>query len=138
MFIRQIFSSEKSVNLTIQGTRFIVVGIFTASLDFILLYLFTEAFKSHYLVSSCVAFLVAVSLNYMLSIKWVFIDGKFSRQYEYLLFLILSGCGLLLNALVMWISVEILFLHYMIGKTLSMVFVTLWNFFGKKKLVFAG
>ena len=55
---------------------------------------------------------------------------------EVLLFWIISAGGLCLNQIVMRVLVGSAGMDYMAAKGCSIVIVTVWNFFGKKKIVF--
>ncbi len=52
--------------------KFAAVGIFSFVVDWLLFVILTERFGIDYLVSTTVSFLVSVSLNYALSMKYVF------------------------------------------------------------------
>ena len=116
--------------------RFTAVGSFTAAIDVLLLYVFVHFVRLHYLVAAGLSFSLAVLINYFLSILWVFPSGKFSRRTEVLLFWIISAGGLCLNQVVMRGLVELAGMDYMAAKGCSIIIVTVWNFFGKKKIVF--
>ncbi len=137
MKISEIFANDINLNKTIQFLRFILVGGSTAFIDFLLLFILTYFFNVNYLVSAAIGFLIGSTLNYLLSIKWVFINGKFSKLYtEFIVFLIFTTLGLVLNHFVMFIFSEILLYNYMISKMISLIIVTLFNFLTKKYLIF--
>jgi putative flippase GtrA len=74
--------------------------------------------------------------NYLLSVRWVFIPGKFRREIEFSFFMITSLVGLVLNQLTMWFFVNVPRVNYLYAKAFAIVFVTVWNFTTKKRLVF--
>jgi putative flippase GtrA len=115
---------------------FSAVGGFTATIDVVLLYVFAHFLGLHYFLSAGLSFSIAVLINYCLSIIWVFPSGKFSRRTEVLLFWMISAGGLVLNQIVMSALVGAAGLDYMAAKICSIVIVTIWNFYGKKKIVF--
>jgi putative flippase GtrA len=116
--------------------RFSAVGGFTAAIDVALLYVFAHFLRLHYFLAAGLSFSIAVLINYCLSIVWVFPSGKFSRRMEVLLFWIISAGGLGLNQIVMMGLVGLAGTDYMAAKICSIVIVTIWNFYGKKKIVF--
>lgn len=119
-----------------QAFRFCIIGGFTAGLDIAFLYALVRFWGIHYFVASGLSFTVAVLLNYYLSILWVFASGKSSLRTEMILFWTVSAGGLGLNQVVMRILVGGAGIDYMLAKWASLVIVTVWNFVGKKKIVF--
>jgi putative flippase GtrA len=133
---KDVFSVSRPGNVSSQFIRFTFTGAFTAGLDFLLLILLVEGFSVHYLLAGAVSFVVAVTLNYLISLVWVFEGGRYSRPAEFLGFFATSGVGLGLNQLILWVSVGSLLLDYRISKIVSIVIVTVWNYATKKYLVF--
>lgn len=131
-----VLTSAKDDTLS-QLTRYTVVGGLAFSVDFGLLFVLTHFFHIHYLVSAAMAFLFGLSVNYFLSISWVF--GKRSvgnRWVEFLVFALIGVAGLGLNEVFMWVFTEFARFHYLISKIGSTVFVYLWNFFARKLTLF--
>ena len=119
-----------------QIRRFVLVGAGTVSVDYAALYAMTSRMHVGYLISTAVAFMVASTLNYLLSAWWVFESGKLSRILEFSFFVVTSLAGLVINQLSMWLLVSLCGLNYLFAKAISIVIVTVWNFVSKKKLVF--
>ena len=93
--------------------KFAAVGIFSFVVDWLLLVILTEGFGIDYLVSTTVSFLVSVSLNYALSMKYVFEHrDDMSRKREFTIFAILSCIGLGLTDVLMFAGVTILNIAY--------------------------
>ena len=139
--MKKIIANIININLPtvhyVQFVRYLIVGIFTASLDFLTLYVLVHNNIIGYFISAAIGFLLGSSLNYFISIKWVFYSGKFkSRAGEFALFIILTSIGLLINQLVMYMSVSIFEMYYMLAKVLSLVVVTVYNYSFKKYMVF--
>ncbi len=133
---KDVFSISRPSNVSSQFIRFTFTGSFTASLDFLLLVLLVEGFSAHYLVAAAISFVVAVTLNYLISLVWVFEGGRYSRPAEFLGFFATSGVGLGLNQLILWVSVGSLLLDYRISKIVAIAIVAVWNYATKKYLVF--
>lgn len=127
---------KKLHSLGVQGGKFIIVGAATATLDFMVLYLLTDHVGLGYFVSSAIGFILGSSCNYFLSIKWVFIPGKFRQSVEFTFFMATSSIGLVINQLVMWVFVSVMLINYLVAKCFALVIVTIWNFVTKKKFVF--
>jgi putative flippase GtrA len=122
---------------SVQIRRFVLVGAGTVSVDYAVLYLMTSRMHVTYLISAAVAFMFASTLNYLLSVWCVFESGKLSRVFEFSFFLVTSLAGLVFNQLSMWLLVSLWGLNYLLAKAISILIVTAWNFFSKKKLVFS-
>lgn len=115
-----------------QFFKFGVVGIIAFIVDYLSLYLLTEFLNLYYLISSIISFLLSIIVNYILSIKWVFDIKKKQSFKDVIIFTLLSAIGLLINLLVMYLSVEVFKIHYMIGKLIATFIVMIWNFVTRK------
>lgn len=116
--------------------RFAVVGGLAFVIDFALLLHLTEMVGFNYLLSATISFIVSVLFNYVLSVFWVFDGRKQCRSLlQVLLFFVLATCGLLLNNAIMWFSVEILAISYIIGKLVATAVVMIFNFVTRKILL---
>ena len=115
-----------------QILRFGVVGGLAFIIDYIVLYVLTDIFHIYYLISSCISFTVSVIFNYILSIKWVFDVNKKQGLKEFILFIILSVIGLIINEIIMYLMVDIMNIHYMISKLFSTGVVMVYNFITRK------
>ena len=125
--------------LAAQITKFGVVGILAFFIDYGLLALLTEVFGLYYLASATVSFIVSVVFNYVASMRYVFTHKEgLSRRREFLIFVVLSVLGLVLNNLCMWAGVELLGAHYLIVKIGATVIVAIWNFVTRKAFLDAG
>lgn len=124
------------MKLRIQGSRFTIVGITTATLDFITLYVLTDFAGLGYFISAAIGFIFGTLCNYVLSIKWVFIAGKYKQSIELTFFILTSLIGLIINQFVMWLFVGVLLINYLVAKCASIMIVAIWNFVSKKKFVF--
>lgn len=123
---------------TRQFMKFAAVGIFSFVVDWLLLVILTEGFGIDYLVSTTVSFLVSVSLNYALSMKYVFEHrDDMSRKREFTIFAILSCIGLGLTDVLMFAGVTILNIAYQAMKVIATFCVTWYNFFTRKKFLSA-
>ena len=115
-----------------QFFKFGVVGVIAFIVDYLSLYLLTEFLNVYYLISSIISFLLSIIVNYLLSIKWVFDIKKKQSFKDVIIFTLLSAIGLLINLLVMYLSVEVFKIYYMIGKLIATFIVMIWNFVTRK------
>ncbi|MFA9375943.1 MAG: GtrA family protein [Lachnotalea sp.] len=116
-----------------QIMKFGVVGFICFFIDYFVLYAVTEFLGIDYLISSGISFSVSVIVNYILSIKFVFVTKKdANKAKEFILFVILSLVGLLLNQMIMWFTVEKLTIYYMLAKIIATAIVMVYNFISRK------
>ena len=118
--------------LIIQLIKFGIVGVVATVIDFGVLMFLTEILHIDVLVSSAVAFSVSVIANYILSMLFVFKGGKNGKVKEFILFVVLSIGGLLINQFIMWLGTEIMTAYYLWAKVFALVFVPIYNFVTRK------
>ena len=63
---------NKTDNTVVQLFRYTFVGGVAFIFDFGSLFILTEYIKIYYLVSAAIAFIIGLTINYLLSISWVF------------------------------------------------------------------
>ena len=118
--------------LIIQLIKFGIVGVIATLIDLAVLMVLKEFMKVDVLVASAVAFSVSVIANYILSMLFVFKSRGNSKVKEFLVFVILSIGGLLLNQFIMWLGTEIMTAYYLWVKAFALVFVPIYNFITRK------
>lgn len=124
-------------NTLVQLFRYTFVGGIAFLFDFGSLYFLTDWMYVHYLISAALAFLVGITVNYVLSIAWVFQVRTMKNVWvEVSLFTVIGVVGLGMNELIIWLSTEMAKFHYLISKLFSTASVYLWNFFARKFLLF--
>jgi putative flippase GtrA len=125
--------------LIAQFMKFGVVGVIAFAIDFGLLVLLTEVFGVNYLVSATISFVVSVIFNYVASMRYVFTHKEdMSRRKEFVIFVVLSAIGLVINDVCMWAGVTLLAINYMVTKIFATVVVAVWNFVTRKIFLDAG
>lgn len=118
--------------MILQLFRFAVVGVIAAVVDVGVLVILKELLSVDVLIASAISFCVSVTVNYLLSMRFVFKGKKQSRVKEFIIFVILSVGGLGLNQLILWIGVEFTEIYYLVIKFLAMVIVPIYNFITRK------
>jgi putative flippase GtrA len=88
--------------------------------------------------ASITSFMLATAANYLLSILLAFERGRFRRHVELLRFSIVVLVGLGLNTFLVWLLVYPLSVHPTAAKVLAVPFVLVWNYLGRRLLVFSG
>lgn len=129
-----------------QFMKFGVVGVIAFFIDYGLLAFCTEILGINYLVSATIGFTVSVVFNYIASMRYVFTHREdMSRRREFIIFVVLSVIGLIINNALMWAGVELLpwpeWLQehsYLIVKIFATAVVMVWNFVTRKIFLDAG
>ena len=135
-FLKRVFVTDTS-NGWIQLFRYLFVGGFAFLVDYSLLYVLTEYVHLHYLISASISFIAGLVTNYILSTHWIFRHSKLeSKTAEFIIFSIIGVVGLGLNNLLLYAFTDRLHLHYMLSKLVTAAIVLLWNFFGRKLILF--
>ena len=116
-----------------QIIKFGFVGFLCFFIDYGIMVFLTEALKINYLISSGCSFSVSVIVNYILSIKFVFdADRDANKIKQFLVFLIFSIGGLIINQIVMWVTVDLLGIFYIISNIGATAIVMVYNFITRK------
>lgn len=119
-----------------QIIKFGFVGFLCFFIDYGIMVFLTEALKINYLISSGCSFSVSVIVNYILSIKFVFdADRDANKVKQFLVFLFFSIGGLIINQIVMWVTVDLLGIFYMISKIGATAIVMVYNFITRKLFI---
>ncbi|MBN1463292.1 MAG: GtrA family protein [Paludibacteraceae bacterium] len=127
----------KTDNICLQLIRYFFVGGCAFVIDISLLFFLTEYVGIYYLISAGISFLVALTVNYFLSVSWVFNKRTVeNRLFEFTLFLVIGLIGLGLNELFLWIFTDKLFIYYLFSKIITTAIVCSWNFFARKFILF--
>lgn len=141
MKIRKILS----VSLMKEFFRYVIVGGISFLADFGTLTLFEEVVFSQegnwqIFVSTAAGFVVGLVMNYILSLVFVFrsSDNKSSGKSvgEFIVFALVGVVGLGITEGLMHLGVNVLHFHYMITKIVTAGIVLVWNYLGRKILVF--
>ena len=128
---------SRTDNTLIQLFRYTFVGGVAFIVDFGLLFILTDFFDIHYLISAALAFLLGLTTNYVLSIVWVFNKRTLKNKwFEGGVFVLIGIIGLVFNELFIWFFTEHVHFHYLQSKVVSTAFVYLWNFFARKFILF--
>ncbi|MBR4333514.1 MAG: GtrA family protein [Clostridia bacterium] len=138
-------------NGLMEGLRFIVTGGVCFLVELAALVLLRDTCGLDTLIAVPIAFLIAVILNYLLCVKWVFSGAGDQGNAAKAGFLVTSVMGLFLNELLMLVfrgvfgEDAVLFTlfgftvtMYMFNKTLSTAIVMVWNYFTKRAILKKG
>ena len=104
------------------------VGVSTFLFDLLLLYIFTDILEMNYLVAAGVAFLIAVSINYVVSRKFVFKGTLRGVKSGYVNFIGIAGIGLLFVVSSMYVLVTVFSLPPLISRIGVAGITGFWNY----------
>lgn len=126
--------------------RYVIVGGVSFLADFGTLTLFEEIVFGQQredwqiFVSTAAGFVVGLIMNYILSLVFVFrsSDNRSSGKSvgEFVIFALVGVVGLGITEGLMHLGVNVLHFHYMITKIVTAGIVLVWNYLGRKILVF--
>lgn len=116
----------------LQVIRFGIVGVIAALVDVGVLVALKELMLFDVLIASAISFGVSVTVNYILSMTFVFKSKNENKLREFVLFVLLSIGGLCLNQFILWIGVRFTSVYYLIVKLLAMIIVPVYNFITRK------
>lgn len=129
--------------------RFVVTGIICFLIEFVILVALKSGLHLDTLIATPIAFLVSVTVNYLICLKWVFQGAEDNGAKTRAAFLFTSIIGLLLNELFMflfriiWGEETVLFTIfgfafslYMLNKIISTILVMIWNYFSKRAVIY--
>lgn len=140
--MKNIFSisllSGQTSKISIQFFRYVIVGGVSAVVDISIFMLCITTFHMHYLVAQTFGFIIGITLNYFLSILWIF-ESIRKKTEETILFLITGIIGLFLSYVLLWVLIDIFHLTVfdnLIAKIISILIVLGWNFTSRKFFIF--
>lgn len=108
--------------------RYAGVGGSTFAFDLTLLWLVTEFLTIPYQVSTAGAFLVAISINYFVSRRYVFKGTSRRVHHGYLYFILVAFGGAAVVTGAVAFLVSFLGLHYLVARTIVACFVGIGNY----------
>ena len=121
------------VNLIKQIIKFGFVGAICFVLDYLLMIFFKEVLGLHYLIATCLSFMISTIANYLLSLRFVFKSRtEMNKGLEFVIYAVLSAIGLGLTELLMWVTVDKLGIYYMVAKIIVTAIVMVYNFITRK------
>ena len=94
---------------------------------------FKEVLGLHYLIATCLSFMISTIANYLLSLRFVFKSRtEMNKGLEFVIYAVLSAIGLGLTELLMWVTVDKLGIYYMVAKIIVTAIVMVYNFITRK------
>lgn len=121
-----------------QIVKFGIVGVLAFVIDYAVLFALVEFFHMDSIAAATISFTVSVIFNYLASMKYVFVGrADQSKRTQFIIFIVLSVIGLLINDGIMWVLNSILkgFIptyYYLVSKIVATAIVMVWNFVSRK------
>ena len=122
----------KNNKLLMQIIKFVIVGGIATIIDYIIFFILHELLKVPTLPSNITSFTISVIYNYIASVKWVFDVKKDDPKKQFVIFLILSIIGLLINTAIIYVTIDILKWYSLICKVIATGIVMVFNFITRK------
>jgi len=116
--------------------RFGIVGGIATIIDIVFLYIFKEFLNIDVILANTLSFIISVTYNYIASITWVFDTNKNkNKKVQFVLFVIFSIVGLIINNIILYILTDKLNIYYLISKVIATIIVMIFNFVTRKKFL---
>ena len=119
-----------------QILKFGVVGMLAFLVDYGVLMLLSQVFGVDPVLSAGISFCVSVVFNYLASMRYVFTHrDDMSKTKEFVIFIVLSAVGLVINEIIMWVGTRWLGttgLAVTVVKVFATAVVMVWNFVSRK------
>ena len=117
--------------------RYLISGSTAALVNFSFLYFFTDILGVWYLFSSAMSFVIAFFVSFYLQKFWTFRDGsKDVLGRQMVLYLLIALFNLCLNALLMYVLVDLFGVWYMLAQFFVTGTIALWSFLIYKLFIF--
>lgn len=115
---------------------YLFISVIATIVDVLFLFLLTDVVKINYLVSGTISFFLGTVVAYTGQKYFTFKDENKRIARQFGLFAFISIIGLLINLGVLKICVDVLGLHYMIGKVIAIGIGFFWNYTANRKITF--
>ena len=98
------------MKLASQIFKFVIVGGISFLVDFVVYTILCNGLRIHYLIAGVAGFVVSVIVNYILSMRFVFVSkDDMGKDKEFVIFVVLSLLGMLLNSLILYICIDLIY-----------------------------
>lgn len=120
-----------------QFAKFSIVGVVNTVTSFTVYVLMIQQAGLDPLLANVIAFIVAVTASFFLNKAWTFRDhGKvYVRQYT--TFFVISGIGLGISTVILFILYTVLHIHYITSFLIAAAVVVFWNFTANRTWTFS-
>lgn len=96
-----------------QILKFVTVGGISFLVDFLVYTILCNVMQIHYIIAGVSGFTVSVVVNYILSMRYVFIPKEDRRKdKEFIIFVILSLIGMFINSVLLFICIDVIYMNF--------------------------
>lgn len=137
---------KEARQLLYEFVRYLFIGGLAFLVDSGVLILFNEIilpdtfFVDKLYIAVAIGFIAGLVFNYIFSILFVFKSARSTgagrSAAAFIVFALIGLIGLGLTELGMWIGADVLNLHYILVKIVVTGIVLMWNYLGRKILIF--
>lgn len=93
--------------------KFAIVGGISFVVDFLVYTIMCNVLNIHYIIAGVSGFTVSVVVNYILSMRFVFVSKEDMRKdKEFIIFVVLSLIGMLLNSVILYICIDMIYMNW--------------------------
>ncbi|MFP7296932.1 GtrA family protein [Neobacillus niacini] len=115
-----------SKELFLKFIKYSVVGCISVLIYFLSVFVLVELFDKDPIFASTLSFIIMTYISFLLNKKYTF--GSDFSYNQLLRFLVVSAIGFTLNFGIMYLVVNILSLHYVIGELITTLIIPVINF----------
>ncbi|PAE38018.1 GtrA family protein [Neobacillus sp. YX16] len=115
-----------SKELFLKFIKYSVVGCISVLIYFLSVFILVELFDKDPIFASTFSFIIMTYISFLLNKKFTF--GSDFSYNQLLRFLVVSAIGFILNFGIMYLVVNILSLHYVIGELITTLIIPIINF----------
>jgi putative flippase GtrA len=108
--------------------KYSLVGSLTFAFDLGLLFLLADAFGWQPVYAAGCSFVIAISINYLLSRRYVFVGSIRSAHSGYGMFVLIAGTGLMLVMGFMALMTSVFGWNYLFARVVIAGITGLWNY----------
>ncbi|MBD8500987.1 GtrA family protein [Paenibacillus arenosi] len=112
-----------------------LVGVIGTIVHSGMLALMVEVFEMHPIGGTIIGFVFSLVISYVLNSIWTFKQANSSTTI-FVKYALVCSCGLLLNIFIMYITVDIFNLSYIIGQGVAIILVPIFNYMINRYWVF--
>lgn len=122
--------------LFFQWLKFAAVGSVSIAIQLFFLFILTDIFLIHYLISASIAFIVSVTFAFVYNRKWTYevLFGK--RHVQYAAYLSINTILLFANVFLMYLLVDVFNIYYLLSQLIAILSLGLINFFAHRHITF--
>jgi dolichol-phosphate mannosyltransferase len=115
---------------------FFLIGLFSTIIDIGFLYLLTQYFGIWYMYSATISYTCGMVVNFLLNKHLNFQDTNRDYLRQFCSFALISMSSLALTLGILYVTVEIFSINYLVGKIIAVIIAFFWNYFGQSRITF--